>query len=53
VTHDVLLRNGVILIEYFSNTAALTAPLTFLCCPPLEISDADRVPARVIALEEI
>ena len=52
VTHDVLLRNGVILIEYLSNTAALTAPRTFLCCLPLKVPDADGAPARVIALEE-
>ena len=53
VTHDVLLRNGVILIEYLSNTAALTAPRTFLCCLPLKVLDADGAPARVVALEEI
>jgi kynurenine formamidase len=52
VTHDVLLRNGVILIEYLSNTAALTKPRTFLCCLPLKVPDADGAPARVVALEE-
>jgi arylformamidase len=52
VTHDVLLRNGVILIEYLCNTAALTSPRTFLCCLPLKVPDADGAPARVIALEE-
>jgi arylformamidase len=52
VTHDVLLRNGVILIEYLSNTAALTKPRTFLCCLPLKLPDADGAPARVIALEK-
>ncbi len=52
VTHDVLLRNGVILIEYLSNTAALTKPRTFLCCLPLKLPEADGAPARVIALEE-
>ena len=51
VTHDVLLRNGVILIEYLSNTAALTGPRTFLCCLPLRILGADGAPGRVIALE--
>lgn len=53
VTHDVLLRNGVILIEYLANTAALTTPRTFLCCLPLKVPDADGAPARVIALEEL
>jgi len=52
VTHDVLLRNGVILIEYLANTAALAAPRTFLCCLPLKIPDADGAPARVIAIED-
>jgi arylformamidase len=42
----------VILIEYLSNTAALTAPRTFLCCLPLKVMGADGAPARVVALEE-
>ncbi len=52
VTHDVLLKNGVTLIEYLSNTAALKGPRTFLCCLPLKLPGADGAPARVIALEE-
>lgn len=52
VTHDVLLKNGVTLIEYLANTAALRRPRTFLCCLPLKIPDADGAPVRVIALEE-
>lgn len=52
VTHDVLLRHGVILIEYLVNTAALTTPRTFLCCLPLKVPGADGAPARVIALEQ-
>jgi arylformamidase len=51
VTHDVLLKNGVILIEYLANTAALSEPCTFLCCLPLKVPDADGAPARVIAIE--
>jgi arylformamidase len=51
VTHDVLLRNGVILIEYLSNAAALTGRRTFLCCLPLKILEADGAPARVVALD--
>ena len=53
MTHDVLLRNGVILIEYLANTAALAAPRTFLCCLPLKVPDADGAPARVVALEDL
>ncbi len=52
VTHDVLLRNGVILIEYLSNTAALASLRTFLCCLPLKLPEADGAPARVIAIED-
>ena len=52
VTHDVLLRNGVILIEYLSNTVALTGPRTFLCCLPLKVPASDGAPARVVALEQ-
>ena len=51
VTHDVLLRNGVILMEYLSNTAALTGQRTFLCCLPLKVTGSDGAPARIIAIE--
>jgi arylformamidase len=53
VTHDVLLRAGVTLIEYLVNTAALAGPRTFLCAAPLKIPNADGAPARVFAIEEI
>ncbi|MEM7021124.1 MAG: cyclase family protein [Pseudomonadota bacterium] len=52
VTHDVLLANGIILIEYLSNTAALAGPRTFLCCLPLKVPHADGAPARVVAFED-
>jgi kynurenine formamidase len=51
VTHDILLRAGVTLIEYLVNTAALTRPRTFLCAAPLRIPGADGAPARVFAIE--
>lgn len=51
VTHDVLLRQGVTLIEYLVNTAALPGPRTFLCAAPLLIPGADGAPARVFAIE--
>jgi kynurenine formamidase len=51
VTHDVLLRHGVTLIEYLINTARLTRPRTFLCAAPLLIPGADGAPARVFAIE--
>lgn len=50
VTHDVLLSNGVILIEYLCNTLALEEPRLLLCCLPLKLPEADGAPARVVAL---
>jgi arylformamidase len=51
VTHDVLLRAGVTLIEYLVNTGALAGPRTFLCAAPLKIQGADGALARVFAIE--
>jgi arylformamidase len=51
VTRDLLLRNGVILIEYLSNTAALVEPRVWFCCLPLKVPASDGAPARVIAIE--
>ena len=51
VSHDILLRNGVILIEYLTNLGALSGPRTTLFALPLKISNADGAPARVIAYE--
>ncbi len=48
VTHDVLLRRGVILIEYLTNTEALDCKRVFFCCLPLKIPDCDGAPARVV-----
>jgi kynurenine formamidase len=51
VTHDVLLRAGVTLIEYLVNTAALRHNRTLLCAAPLKIPNADGAPARVFAID--
>ncbi len=51
VTHDVLLRAGVILIEYLCNLAALETERTTLFALPLKLPEADGAPARVIAWE--
>ncbi|MDH3595983.1 MAG: cyclase family protein [Rhodospirillales bacterium] len=51
VTHDVLLRCGVILIEYLCNLAALETERTMLFALPLKLPEADGAPARVIAWE--
>ncbi|MGI9508178.1 MAG: cyclase family protein [Geminicoccaceae bacterium] len=49
VSHDVLLRNDVVLIEYLANTRALTKSRVDFCCLPLKLPAADGAPARVIA----
>ncbi len=51
VSHDILLRNGVILIEYLTNLGALSGPRTTLFALPLKIPNSDGAPARVIAYE--
>ncbi len=37
VTHDICLRQGITLIEYLVNTAAITAPRVFFSAAPLKI----------------
>lgn len=49
VSHDVLLRNNVILIEYLTNTRALTTQRIEFCCLPMKIPASDGAPARVVA----
>lgn len=51
VTHDVLLRRGVTLIEYLVGTAEISARRVFLCALPVKIEGADGAPARVVAFE--
>ena len=52
VTHDVLLRNGVVLIEYLVNTVALRGPRTYFCALPLKLPESDDSPVRAIAWED-
>lgn len=49
VSHDVLLRNDVTLIEYITNTEMLTTPRVTFCCLPLKLPASDGAPARVVA----
>lgn len=51
VSHDVILRRGVPLIEYLCNLGAVTSARTEVYALPLKILDADGAPARVIAIE--
>lgn len=50
VSHDILLRNGVTLIEYLVGTEAIRDPYVFLCALPLRIPRSDGAPCRVVAL---
>ena len=50
VTHDVLLRNGVIMIEYLCNLSQITGDRATLIALPMKVPDSDGAPARVIAL---
>jgi arylformamidase len=51
VTHDVLLRRGVTLIEYCINAAAIDARRVVLSALPVKVDGADGAPARVVAYE--
>ncbi|MEE8188051.1 MAG: cyclase family protein [Kiloniellales bacterium] len=51
VSHHILLRDGVILIEYLCNLGAVAGPRTLLFALPLKLPGADGAPARVIAYE--
>ena len=53
VTHDTLLRHGVTLIEYLTNTESLSGDKVFLCALPIKIAGTDGAPARVIAMEDM
>ncbi len=52
VTHDVLLRSGIIMIEYLCNLASVKGSRVELFALPLKIPESDGAPARVIALED-
>jgi arylformamidase len=51
VTHDVLLRAGVHMIEYVANTAEIREATVFLSAAPMNIPGADGAPARVYCIE--
>ncbi|HUS97405.1 MAG TPA: cyclase family protein [Hyphomicrobiaceae bacterium] len=51
VTHDILLRNGVHMVEYLTNTAEISQPKVFLSAAPLKIPGSDGAPARVYVIE--
>ena len=53
VTHDILLRNGVHMVEYLTNTAEIRASEVFFSAAPLKIPGGDGSPARVYVIEDL
>lgn len=51
VTHDILLRAGVHMVEYVVNTAEIRESRVFFSAAPLKIPGADGAPARVYCIE--
>jgi arylformamidase len=51
VSHDVILRRGIPLIEYLCNLGSVPSARTEICALPLKILEADGAPARVLAIE--
>lgn len=50
VSHDVLLRQGIPMIEYLCNLGEVEASRVNVCALPLKVLEADGAPARVVAL---
>ena len=53
VTHDTLLRNGVIMIEYLCNLGRVPGPRAFVVALPLKIPNSDGAHIRVVALLDV
>jgi kynurenine formamidase len=51
VTHDVLLRKGVGLLEYLSGLSGITAERVFLVAAPIRLAGSDGGPVRALAFE--
>lgn len=52
VTHQILLKRGVIMMEYLCNMTAIRGERCEVYALPLKVPDADGAPARIIAIEE-
>ena len=50
VSHDVLLKTGIPLVEYLCNLGSIPHSRVQLFALPLNIPDSDGCPARVIAM---
>lgn len=51
--HKILLGNGVVLLEYMVNLAALDRPEIYLVVAPLKIRDGDGAPVRAFAVLDL
>lgn len=51
VTHDVLLRHGIGLLEYLSGLGNLAAERVFLVAAPIRLAGSDGGPVRALAFE--
>jgi len=52
VTHQILLKRGVIMMEYLCNMTAIRGERCQVYALPLKVPDADGAPSRIIAIEE-
>lgn len=51
VTHDVLLRHGVGMVEYLAGLRQIREDRTFFVALPLRLEDVDGSPVRAVAME--
>ncbi len=51
VTHDVLLRNGIGLLEYLSGLGGIGTERVFLVAAPIRLAGSDGGPVRALAFE--
>lgn len=52
VTHQVLLKRGVVMMEYLCNMTAIRGARCQVYALPLKVPHADGAPARIVAIEE-
>ena len=52
VTHQVLLKRGVIMMEYLCNMTAIRGERCEVYALPIKVPNADGAPARIIAIEQ-
>src|SRR5690554_2952447 len=53
VTHDIILREEILIIEYLTNLGELRNRVVDLYVLPLKVKGAEGMPCRVVAIEEV